>query len=261
MKKKLSRVLFLLVSVLLCACLKEKPEEPVQIAEETEEIAETAEPEINTEPLHSPLYLPEYTAEQVMEYFEEVVLDIEYSDGEGDATLVQKWLQPIRYRIFGTPTAEDLSVLESLFAELNQISGFPGISKACAEEAEQLRICFLGADVFRESFGSVIGGEEATGATEFWYYLSNNEIYSARVGYRTDLEQDVRNSVLLEEIINSLGVSDTVLRPDSITYQYSDDNTALSEMDWVLLKLLYHPDIENGMNAQQCASVLPELYY
>lgn len=92
-------------------------------------------------------------------------------------------------------------------------------------------------------------------------HMNSNEIYSARIGYRTDLDQMTRNSILLEEIVNMLGISDTLLREDSITYQYSNENLALSDVDWILLKLLYHPEILCGMDARSCGEVIEELYY
>jgi len=266
MKKKRYAVLFLTVSLLFCACTKEAPVSETVVetislptaAEETETVPMTTAP---TVPPHSDLYHPDYTTEQIQEYFEEVILHVEYSSGTGDATLVQKWLSPIGYRIYGSPTDEDLRVLNDLFARLNQIPGFPGFYTAEAEGLEQLRISFLEPDTFRASYSPVVNGEEANGATEFWYYTGTNEIYSARIGYRTDIDQSIRNSVLIEEIINTLGVSDTVLREDSITYQYSDFNTALSDVDWILLNLLYHPEIRCGMDADACADVLQRLYH
>ena len=66
---------------------------------------------------------------------------------------------------------------------------------------------------------------------------------------------------LNSEIINALGVTDSVLRPDSIVYQYSNATTALSEIDWLILKLLYHPEIRCGMDAEACAAVIQTLYH
>ena len=66
--------------------------------------------------------------------------------------------------------------------------------------------------------------------------------------------------MLVEEVINLLGINDTVLREDSIVYQYSSDITAPSEIDWVLIRLLYHPDIQCGMNSEQCRPILEQLY-
>jgi hypothetical protein len=259
MKNKLLFLLLTAVALLLCACTE--TEESLQTTEERPvETTETAT-SATTVPPHSLLFHPDYTAEQILEYFGEVVLDMEYASGAGNTALVQKWQAPIRYRFFGTPTEEDRAVLAELFVQLNQIPGFPGIHEAAEGETEQLRISFLEPDLFRASYSDILGGEEATGATQFWYYTDTNEIHSARIGYRTDIAQNIRNSVLIEEIINTLGISDTVLREDSITYQYSDDNTALSEVDRILLALLYHPDIRCGMDGEACASVIRNLYY
>lgn len=262
-------LLFVFIAMLLSACAQPKLEpvptvlpETVPMAQtETTYPAETVPETTATEPIHSPFYHPDYTPQQIQEYFEEVVLHVEYSDGTGNAELVQKWQMPVGYRISGTPTQEDLEVLETFFTQLNALEGFPGIFPAEENEVEQLRISFLEPDIFRDSFSSVVNGEDAFGATEFWYYTDTNELYSARIGYRTDLDQNTRNSILLEEIVNTLGISDTLLREDSITYQYSNVNLALSDVDWILLKLLYHPDIRCGMDAQACAGVIARLYY
>ena len=214
-----------------------------------------------TAPAHSALYHPEYTSQQVWEYFEEVVLRAEYSDGTGNTALVQKWKEPIIYSIYGTPTEEDLSVLTALFAQLNEIPGFPGIHARAEGEPANLMIGFWDSKDFNMYFSDFLNGEDAYGATQYWYYNDTNEIYTADVGYRTDIDQSTRTSVLIEEIINMLAVSDTVLRTDSIVYQYSNDNTALSDIDWLILKLLYHPAIQCGMNSDGCRTVIEELYY
>jgi len=212
-------------------------------------------------PAHSALYLPEYTPQQILEYFEEVVLHMEYSDGIGNTALVQKWNIPIRYRIYGEPTEEDLLVLEDLFDKLNEVHGFPGIHAAGDGEPENLMISFQDKEAFDASFADLLGGEEADGATQFWYYTDTNEIYTAEIGYRTDIDQTARTSILIEEVVNMLGISDTVLRTDSIVYQYSNDNTSLSDVDWVILKLLYDPAIQCGTDFDSCSSIIQQLYY
>lgn len=218
-------------------------------------ITETAEPE------HSDLHMPDYTLQQVREYFQEVVLKTEYSDGTGDNTLIQKWIIPLRYRIYGTTTEEDMAVLDDLFARLNAVPGFPGIYEAEAGVEETISIYFLDQDSFNEKFQDFFGGEDAYGGTRYWYYTDTNEIYTAYIGYRTDIDQQTRSSILVEEIINVLGITDTVLREDSIVYQYSNENMTLSDIDWLIVKLLYDPAIQPGMDADRCAEVLQELYY
>ena len=265
-------VLLLVFVLFLSSCAKPEQETVPTIQPETvpltEPIPETTTPQetvcvttVPAKPLHSDLYHPDYTLRQIQEYFEEVVLDAEFSDGTGDSSLVQKWMEPIGYRIYGNPTDEDRRILNDFFAQLNRIPGFPGFYTAEAEGLEMLRIHFLEPDVFRDSFSAAVNGEDAYGAMEFWYYTDTNEIYAARIGYRTDLDQMTRSSILLEEIVNMLGISDTLQREDSITYQYSNENLALSEVDWILLKLLYHPEMQCGLDARNCAAVIKEIYY
>lgn len=277
MRKKWHITLLLTLMLLLCACSSVQSDDtiPSVIPSHQPESTDAPGPSLpepeptdgavyETEspmPPHSELYLPKCSAEQMTAYFEEVVLHVEYTDGTGADNLVQKWLTPLYYRMYGTPTETDLEVLNALFEQLNAVPGFPGIYPAADELQENVSISFLEPEAFRESFSAVINGEEAYGAVQFWYYTLTNELHTARIGYRTDVEQSIRNSVLVEEIINMLGISDTVLRPDSITYQYSDENTGLSDVDQVILRLLYDPSIQCGMTADSCAAIIQELYY
>ena len=212
-------------------------------------------------PEHSHLYNPNYNQNEILTYFEEVVLNMEYSDGTGDVTRVQKWLSPIYYNIYGSCTDDDLSELYELFAQLNNIDGFPGIYPASDENLENMSISFLEPNDFINQFSNIINDEAAYGATEFWYYTDTNEIHTARIGYRTDLDQVTRNSILLEEIINSLGISDSTLRTDSVVYQDSNDNFVLSDVDILILKLLYDTEIQCGMNYENCKEIIESLYY
>ena len=262
----LKKILPLLLCVLLLsACASIDVPVPDTTAPTTLQTEETTEPTVETtaetKPLHSELYLPEYSVEQIIEYFNEVVLNVEYTDGTGDATLVQKWLFPIYYNVYGNPTDEDLAVLNDLFAQLNAVAGFPGIYPVSGMVQENLSISFFSPDVFRDEFSSVVNGEDAYGATQFWYYTDTNELYHGRIGHRTDIPQTERSSIIVEEIINTLGITDTVLREDSIVYQYTNENLTLSDVDWVILKLLYDPAIESGMDKDACEAVIRQLYY
>lgn len=277
MQQKQIPALILVFALLLCGCVGRQNAPPSASPMPTHEAAPAAtpapttpataspvQPENSAEPTsppHSPLYLPSCTAEQITEYFNEVVHHVEYSDGTGDDHLVQKWLSPIRYRICGTPTEADEAALRAIVQQLNAVPGFPGICPAEDGMQENMTISFLDPAAFSDSFSSVINGEYAFGATQFWYYTQTNELHTARIGCRTDIAQISRDSVLPEEIINSLGISDTITRTDSITYQYSDENTQLSDIDLLILTLLYNPAIRCGMDADSTAAVIRELYY
>lgn len=216
-----------------------------------------AETTVATEPEHSPLYIEGLAVEDVIRYFNEVCLDAEFING-GDASLLQKWTAPIGYMLNGSATDEDLETLNGFVAWLNTIEGFPGMrqTQVLAEASMQIHFCTDSdmVSLLGENFTYMDAG------VTFWY--DRNEIYNAIVCYRTDLNQTVRNSVILEEIYNGLGpVQDTDLRQDSIIYSGYSEPQSLTQVDELLLKLLYHPQLQCGMNAAECEAVIRRLYY
>ena len=226
-------------------------------AEETTEPAEITEP-APTEPEHSLLYLEGVPVENVILWFNEVVLDTEFSHG-GDATLVQKWETPILYTIHGDATPEDLVALESFAARLNDLEGFPGMYPAQKVNGSNLHIHFTEQQNFPDIMGQQYAGLD--GAVTFWYD-GDNRIYDEIICIRTDMDQETRNSVILEEIYNGLGpVQDTEIRTDSLIWQGFSIPQDLALEDWLILQLLYHPDIRCGMNAEACETVIRSLYY
>ena len=124
-----------------------------------------------------------------------------------------------------------------------------------------MRITFYTQEELMDDMGSVVNNEYVDGAVEFWYDGSDC-IYDARIGIRSDINQYLRNSVLLEEIYNGLGpVQDTWQREDSIAYAGYSEPQWISDVDLLLLQLLYHPDMLCGMNAEACEDVIRSLYY
>lgn len=238
------------------------PEEtdPAPTTEEvTEEppLPEESEPEV-TEPVHSPFYIEGLSVEDVITYFNEVCLDAEFINS-GNATLLQRWEIPIRYAIYGDYTDEDLAVLTGFAEWLNTIEGFPGIEEAEDAWQANLAIHFCTQDDMISILGDNFWGMD--GGVTFWY-SGNNDIYNATICYRTDIDQYVRNSVILEEIYNGLGpIQDTVLRPDSLICQDYSMVQAMTEVDLLILKLLYHPDMKCGMTDAECEAVIRQIYY
>lgn len=225
--------------------------------EPTPEVLPTPEPTPSPEPEHSTLYIEGLSVEDVIEYFNEVCLDAEFVNS-GDPSKLQKWTVPITYFINGEPTEEDMQTLTGFEAWLNTVEGFPGMLGTEDPLRANLRIHFCTqqemVDIMGDNFNGLDGG------VTFWY--DNDKIYSEVICYRSDIDQSVRNSVILEEIYNGLGpVQDTWLREDSIAYAAYSTPQSLTEIDELILKLLYHPDMICGMNMAQCGEVIRNLYY
>lgn len=231
---------------------------PSEIPSGTTQVTEPMDLPEPTERVHSELYLPDVSVEDVITYFNEVCLDAEFVNS-GDATLLQKWDTPIYCSLFGDYTEEDYATMMAFFDWLNTIDGFPGICVTESRYDVNLLIHFCSqeemVDILGDNFYNMDGG------VTFWYD-GENRIYDATICYRTDLDQQLRNSVILEEIYNGLGpVQDTQLRTDSIIYAEFSQPQALTQIDELILRLLYHPSMECGMTAAECETIIRQLYY
>ena len=208
---------------------------------------------------HSELYIPDVSVEDVILYFNEVCLDAEIVNS-GDPSKLQKWADPIRYLCSGDCTEIDRNTLEGFAQWLNTIEGFPGI-----EETDDFLLANMSVNFCEdeEAYLALMGeGYSYTdGGVTFWYDEADR-IYDAMIGYRMDVDQEIRRSVILEEIYNGLGpVQDTDLREDSLIYSGYSAPQALSPVDELILKLLYHPLMQCGMDAEACEAVIRQLYY
>lgn len=233
----------------------EVTETPTETAEVTEAPTETT---AETEPAHCALFIPYVSADDMVQFFNEVCLDAEFING-GDASKLQRWDQPIYYSINGDPTDADRQVLETLTQWLNTVEGFPGISEAEEPWQTNMAIYFCDQPELIDRMGDQYWGTD--GAFTFWYD-DQDVIYDCTICIRTDLDQEVRNSVILEEIYNALGpAQDTDLRVESIIYSGYSIPQALHPIDQVILRLLYHPSLTCGMTAADCEAVIRELYY
>ena len=68
--------------------------------------------------------------------------------------------------------------------------------------------------------------------------------------------------MIQEEIYNGMGpVQDTDLREDSMIYSGYSTPQELTEVDKLIMTLLYHPSIDFGMTSAECESVIRQLYY
>mgnify|MGYP003292125859 CR=1 FL=1 len=194
---------------------------------------------------------------EVIEYFNEVCLDAEFSEG-GNPSVLQKWTSPIAYELSGPYTDTDLAVLESFVQWLNTVEGFPGIAESQNPLMTNLRIYFGTQDEMVQHLGANFAGMD--GGVTFWY--EDNRIYDAIICYCSEIYQIIRNSVILEEIYNGLGpVQDTWLREDSIIFAGYSEPQSLTAVDELIIRLLYHPQMKCGMNAAECEAVIRQLYY
>lgn len=245
--------------LILSACSADSslPATPSTAPQQTASVVTEPPTAAATVPQHSNLYIAGVPVEDVIGYFNEVVLNAEFINS-GNPAYLQRWDEPIFYILSGTPTDEDLTTLSSFSEWLNTIDGFPGIHETDAAESANLSIYFCTESELISHLGDNFYGTD--GGVTFWYM--DNKIYKGIICCRTDLDQQLRNSVILEELYNGLGpIQDTELRPDSIVYSGFSQPQQLTPMDELILKLLYHPQMQCGMDADACEGIIRQLYY
>ncbi len=195
-----------------------------------------------------------YSAEEIISYFNETVMSSEYYDGD-EPECLRKWQAPISYFLEGNVTEEDLALIERLTGTLNEITGFPGIHAAAKEEDANLVIRILPTDEYTEYALERIGDENTDGYATGWY---SGYVYSqGEVGICDDIDRETKNSVILEEIIQCMGIfNDSYTYPDSLFYQGFNTPQWPTDMDWLMVQLLYCPELEPGMTDEEATAVL-----
>jgi len=252
MKKLLCCAALILALALVCGCTRGNGK-PAQTTTEP-----ATQETVSTKPEHSSLYVPGVSVEDVILYFNEVCLNAEVINS-GDPSKLQRWETPIKYLCNGAYTAQDKKVLDTFVAWLNTVEGFPGMEETKEPALANLQIYFREEAGYLAIMGNGFLGTD--GGITFWYN-EKNEIYDGVIGYRTDVRQQTRNSVILEEIYNGLGpINDTHLRNDSVIYWGFSEPQSLSAVDELIIKLLYHPQMKCGMNAAECEAVIRQIYY
>lgn len=200
-----------------------------------------------------------FSRKEVMDYFCEVALTSEFTHG-ATVDYVRKWTTPIVASINGYPDNADLVLVGRLFEALNSVYGFPGISLADGTKAVNLEIYFLPYKEYQERAVPAVGDESSNGFSTFWY--RDSVINRGEIGIMNDMTRTNKNHVILEEIVQVLGLqNDSYMYSDSLFYQAYNEPQWPSDLDWLLLRYLYLPEIKPGMKEDAVRSLAETLIF
>jgi hypothetical protein len=213
-----------------------------------------------------------FTSEEI-NYFLEVALKSEFGDTN---PTIKKWDGDINIKVYGTPTAEDLSTLQSVIDELNIFTTQSGI-----------RVQLVSAGGFQPKSPSHLNNRPSAGDSNlelyfvpesqfaqyepnyqpvnmgfFWtWWNGNNAINRSKVLISTvGITQKERSHLIREELTQSLGLmGDSYHYQDSIFYQDWTDTEYYSEIDKAVIEMLYRPEIRPGMTRTQVLSIFQTL--
>ncbi len=198
-----------------------------------------------------------YQVSEIIQYFQQVALDSEYGD-RSKMHVVHKWTVPIRLCISGMSDKKDEALIASITDRMNSVAGFPGISLQSSNIHANLIVYFLDDETF-DIHCSQYGISDVSGFVR--YTTKSNRIDSGTVYIRSSISQQERNSVIWEELMQATGLTnDSYMYTDSLFYNGRTMPQEPSELDWLLFRLLYHPSLEIGMNANECTQAITLLF-
>ena len=186
-----------------------------------------------------------------MDYFLNITFNVEY--GDGNTLDLRRWEQPIRIRVYGSPTQEDLATLDRHIDDLNQIENMPFLQRVTEEE--NIEFYFVALNDISKYIDGYIEGNWGF----FWSWWNGaQQMTKVQIAIASDVTNQLqRNHLILEELTQSLGMmQDSNQYPDSIFYADWTEVQQLSPLDWAIVRLTYDPDLEAGMTAAQTEAIL-----
>ena len=195
-----------------------------------------------------------YNRGQVYRYFKEIALSDEpqhYKD------VVRKWAIPVRFYAEGDIDELVEEVLQSLIEAMNAVEGFPGIVRVYNLDEANLIGYFYTDETFFVRVRDYGGNKFTNGLSSLEVNDQNYSITSGLIMVRNGMSEVRRRSVICEELIQAMGLqNDSYSYPDSLYYKGYNETPEPNELDWTVLRILYHPLIQPGMNFNQCLPVL-----
>lgn len=198
---------------------------------------------------------------QIIDYFQDIALGFENGN---NSLITRKWTHPMRVFVDGNPNDEHTQQINKTINEINDLAtdGFR-IDLVESLDLSNCHLFFGSSSDFSEIYpeaSSEIGSNYGT----FYVWWRNNEINKARIFVDTARPTITeQRSIIIEEITQSLGLGmDSPKHPNSIFYETSTNGgfaTEYSDLDKEVIRLLYHPDMQIGINAARVEELLKSI--
>ena len=173
-----------------------------------------------------------------------------------DRSTLCRWENEIKVYAGGSPTSDDVRELDAFLMELSfRVPLLPVVTRVSAEQEANVTIYYVPLNSMAAHVNSYVEGN--------WGYFSysnyaSGEMAAGRIALANDVtNQRQRNHLMREELVGVLGLSnDHTLYADSIVYQPWTEVQELSEIDWLMLNMVYSPHVDSGMSYKEVYAVL-----
>lgn len=189
------------------------------------------------------------SVDMLVRLFRDVVFKTEPGEGAQGKPLV-RWETPIRARVMGEGWEAYRSHIDSLFQQLQKLSGL-SIALAGPNEPANMHIHFLPTADIRKRMNApgVNCGGTLSGKKDAWAITGAVVYISTESDFRT-------RHCIVEEITQILGLpNDTTFFDDTI-FNDSSRVTALTLPDQILVRILYDKRLKSGMSERDATPIV-----
>lgn len=196
----------------------------------------------------------------VIDYFQEIALGFEFGNA---SSITRKWNSDMKIFVGGTKHPYLLEELEKVTTEINHLAT-DGFSVEIVDDSLQSNyyLFFGTGEAYAQLYPSQASYVDSNwGLFNIWWnsnnYLNTGNMY-------VDIERPTQNEqkhLLREELTQSLGLAkDSPLYQESIFQTEWTSTREFSTIDKELIRLLYHPEMSVGLNANQVETRLKEIF-
>jgi len=173
--------------------------------------------------------------------------DLAFWNEGGAAEVTRRWIEPIRIRLEGGPTAVDEAVLAATLAEMT-IAAREGLAVRMAAEDEVANLTI--------HYVARAQAEEIEPAIERWHigyfrlwWRGDSSLARARIVLVSDeITGQTRDYIVRHEIMHAVGfMRHAPTDRGSIMYHSYSGTIRFSSLDVVVMEMLYRDDIPPGM--------------
>jgi len=188
-------------------------------------------------------------SQQDIDYFSEIAFGMDYGSAD---TRLTKWNGDIRVKVIGSPTDEDMKMINYTLSELN--NDLNGITINLNSNNPNMEIYFIPPSEFTKYIPNYVPGNE--GFMYIWWN-SNKEIYKSKILISTCSTQTDRSHLIIHEITQSMGLGrDSRTYPESIFNELPSQTTKYAEIDKTMIKMLYQKILKAGMSEEEVLQIL-----
>ncbi|MFC5044543.1 DUF2927 domain-containing protein [Aquimarina hainanensis] len=194
--------------------------------------------------------LSEYEV-SLIDYFKSIALGFEFGNA---SKITRKWENELNIYIGGNPTSEILNELETVKGEINELAT-DGFSMNIVNDSLQSNyyIFFGSGDTYASLFPSQSNLVASNWGLFSVFWNNQNQLTSGHM--YVDIERadtTAQKHLLREELTQSLGLArDSPKYMESIFQSAWTTTTEYAPIDKDVIRLLYHPDMNIGLNISQ----------